>query len=79
MPLAAYLDIMPTLGTRVFAHASCQIIGEVSIGDDCSIWCNAVLRGDVNRIAIGRGRTYRISPWGMSPTRRRASPTDRLC
>ena len=55
MPLAAYLDVMPTLGARVYAHASCQIIGEVSIGDDVSIWCNAVLRGDVNRIVIGRG------------------------
>ena len=55
MPLAAYLDVMPTLGARVYAHAPCQIIGEVSIGDDSSIWCNAVLRGDVNRIVIGRG------------------------
>ena len=55
MPITAYLDTMPMLGARVYAHASCQIIGEVSIGDDCSIWCNAVLRGDVNRIVIGRG------------------------
>lgn len=55
MPLAAFLEKMPTLGARVYTHASCQIIGEVSIGDDCSIWCNAVLRGDVNRIVIGRG------------------------
>ncbi|OGT05556.1 MAG: gamma carbonic anhydrase family protein [Gallionellales bacterium RBG_16_57_15] len=55
MPLAAYLDTMPTLGARVYAHPSCQIIGEVSVGDDVSIWCNAVLRGDVNRIVIGRG------------------------
>lgn len=55
MPLAAYLDTMPTLGARVYCHASCQIIGEVSIGNDCSIWCNTVLRGDVNRIVIGQG------------------------
>ncbi|WP_435626345.1 gamma carbonic anhydrase family protein [Candidatus Ferrigenium straubiae] len=55
MPVAAYLDKMPILGARVYAHASCQIIGEVSIGDDSSVWCNAVLRGDVNRIVIGRG------------------------
>ncbi len=55
MPLAAYLDTTPILGARVYAHASCQIIGDVSIGDDSSIWCNAVLRGDVNRIVIGRG------------------------
>lgn len=55
MPLAPYLDTMPVLGARVFAHDSCQIIGEVSIGDDSSVWCNAVLRGDVNRIVIGYG------------------------
>jgi len=55
MSLAAYLDITPMLGARVYAHPSCQIIGDVTIGDDSSIWCNAVLRGDVNRIVIGRG------------------------
>ena len=55
MPLAAYLDTIPTLGARVYAHASCQIIGDVTISDDSSIWCNAVLRGDVNRIVIGQG------------------------
>ena len=55
MPLAAYLDDIPTLGAHVYVHASCQIIGDVSIGNDSSIWCNAVLRGDVNRIVIGQG------------------------
>lgn len=55
MPVTAYLNTMPILGDRVYSHASSQIIGEVSIGDDSSIWCNAVLRGDVNRIVIGRG------------------------
>ncbi|TXT22805.1 MAG: carbonic anhydrase family 3 [Gallionellaceae bacterium] len=54
MSIAAYLGTTPFVGARVFAHASCQIIGEVSVGDDSSIWCNAVLRGDVNRIVIGR-------------------------
>jgi carbonic anhydrase/acetyltransferase-like protein (isoleucine patch superfamily) len=55
MPIAPYLDTVPVLGARVFAHDSCQIIGEVSIGEDSSVWCNAVLRGDVNRIVIGCG------------------------
>ena len=55
MPLAAFLDTTPILGARVYTHASCQIIGDVSIGDDSSIWCNTVLRGDVNRIVIGKG------------------------
>jgi carbonic anhydrase/acetyltransferase-like protein (isoleucine patch superfamily) len=55
MPLAPYLNTSPVLGERVFLHSSCQVIGDVRIGDDSSVWCNAVLRGDVNRIAIGRG------------------------
>ncbi len=55
MPLAAYLDTTPVLGARVYAHPSSQIIGDVTIGDDSSVWCNAVLRGDVNRIVIGKG------------------------
>ncbi len=55
MPITAYLDAMPVLGERVYLHPSCQVIGEVTIGDDSSVWCNTVLRGDVNRIAIGRG------------------------
>ncbi len=54
MPLTAYLDVMPILGARVFVHASAQIIGNVRIGNDSSIWCNTVLRGDVNLIVIGR-------------------------
>ncbi|MDO9012441.1 MAG: gamma carbonic anhydrase family protein [Gallionella sp.] len=55
MPLSSYLNSMPVLGNRVYLHPSCQVIGDVTIGDDSSIWCNTVLRGDVNRIAIGRG------------------------
>ena len=55
MPVAPYLDTAPRLGAGVYLHASAQLIGDVSLGDDCSVWCNAVVRGDVNRIVIGRG------------------------
>lgn len=55
MPVSAYLDSHPVVGNRVYLHPSCQVIGEVTLGDDSSVWCNAVLRGDVNRIVIGRG------------------------
>jgi carbonic anhydrase/acetyltransferase-like protein (isoleucine patch superfamily) len=54
MPLEHYLDTFPVIGDRVYLHSSCQVIGDVKIGDDSSIWCNTVLRGDVNRIQIGR-------------------------
>lgn len=55
MPISRYLSTMPVAGERVFLHPSCQVIGDVKLGDDSSVWCNTVLRGDVNRISIGRG------------------------
>ena len=53
MPLAPYLNTSPVLGENIFLHASAQVIGDVRIGRDSSIWCNTVLRGDVNSIVIG--------------------------
>lgn len=55
MPVSAYLDTLPVIGERVFLHSSCQVVGDVTIGADSSVWCNTVLRGDVNRIVIGQG------------------------
>ncbi|GGY09443.1 gamma carbonic anhydrase family protein [Massilia dura] len=54
MPLSAYLDAFPQLAERVYLHDSAQVIGNVRLGADSSVWCNAVLRGDVNDIVIGR-------------------------
>jgi carbonic anhydrase/acetyltransferase-like protein (isoleucine patch superfamily) len=55
MPISSYLTTSPQLSERNYLHESAQVIGDVRLGDDSSIWCNAVLRGDVNYIAIGRG------------------------
>ena len=54
MPVEPYRDITPAVAAGVFLHASAQIIGDVTLGEDSSVWCNAVVRGDVNRIVIGR-------------------------
>ena len=43
----------PQIGKNVFLADNATIIGDVVIGDDCSIWFNTVLRGDVNSIRIG--------------------------
>ena len=53
MPLSPYLDTFPRVGESCFLHPSAQLIGEVRLGQDSSVWCNTVLRGDVNRIEIG--------------------------
>ncbi len=55
MPISTYLNATPVVGERVYLHPSCQVIGDVQLGEDSSVWCNAVLRGDVNRIVVGRG------------------------
>ena len=43
----------PKIGKDCFLAANATIVGDVTIGDGCSIWFNAVLRGDVNTITIG--------------------------
>ena len=44
---------MPTLGDRTYVDPAATVIGDVVLGDDVSIWPNAVLRGDVHYIRIG--------------------------
>ena len=53
--MSSYLSTSPAVAERVFIHDSAQVIGDVTIGPDSSVWCNTVLRGDVNRIVIGTG------------------------
>jgi gamma-carbonic anhydrase len=43
----------PRIGERVFVAENAAIIGDVHLGDDCSIWYAATIRGDVNAIRIG--------------------------
>ncbi|HAT31622.1 MAG TPA: gamma carbonic anhydrase family protein [Janthinobacterium sp.] len=53
MPISSYLENSPQLAERIYLHPSAQAIGDVRIGHDSSVWCNTVLRGDVNHIRIG--------------------------
>ena len=43
----------PKIGENCYLAENSTIVGDVTIGNDCSIWFNAVLRGDVNPIRIG--------------------------
>jgi gamma-carbonic anhydrase len=43
----------PKIGKNCFLAENATIIGEVEMGDDCSIWFNAVIRGDVHYIKMG--------------------------
>jgi carbonic anhydrase/acetyltransferase-like protein (isoleucine patch superfamily) len=55
VPLASYLGVSPQLETGVYVHPSAQIIGDATLGAQASVWCNAVIRADVNHVRIGTG------------------------
>src|SRR5690242_17656534 len=46
-------NIYPQFGNNCFIAPNATIVGDVIMGNDCSIWFNAVLRGDVNSIRLG--------------------------
>ena len=43
----------PIFGQNIFLADNATVVGEVSMGDNCSVWFSAVIRGDVNSIKIG--------------------------
>ncbi len=48
-----YKGVMPTIGPGCYIDQSAQVIGDVTLGENASIWMNAVVRGDVHYIKIG--------------------------
>ena len=47
------LGMEPRIGEGTFLAETAVVIGDVTVGRDCSIWYGAVLRGDVNTITVG--------------------------
>lgn len=45
--------IAPKLGNDCWVAPNATIVGDVTMGEECSVWFNAVVRGDVNSIKIG--------------------------
>ena len=52
-PIQTFEQHRPQLGERVYVADQSLVIGQVSLGDDSSVWPMSVLRGDVQRIDIG--------------------------
>ena len=46
-------DKSPVWGENCFIAENATLVGDVIMGDDCSVWFNAVVRGDVNSIRMG--------------------------
>jgi carbonic anhydrase/acetyltransferase-like protein (isoleucine patch superfamily) len=51
--IRAFQGIKPVISTNCYVDPSAQIIGDVTLAEQASVWMNAVLRGDVNSIRIG--------------------------
>ena len=52
--LRPFRGVLPRVHATAFIDHSAQIIGDVEIGEESSVWMNVVIRGDVHRIRIGR-------------------------
>jgi carbonic anhydrase/acetyltransferase-like protein (isoleucine patch superfamily) len=51
--LESFLRKKPRLGKGVYIAHGAVLVGDVTVGDYSSVWHNAVLRGDINRIVVG--------------------------
>ena len=52
--LRPFRGVLPRVHATAFIDHSAQIIGDVEIGEESSVWMNVVIRGDVHHIRIGR-------------------------
>ncbi|MBI5420634.1 MAG: gamma carbonic anhydrase family protein [Deltaproteobacteria bacterium] len=52
--ITPYKGIVPVCHPTVFVAEGAVVIGDVEIGEDSSVWFNSVVRGDINRIRIGK-------------------------
>ena len=52
--IRSFKDTTPIVDASAYVDHSAQVIGDVQIGPESSVWMNVVIRGDVNGIRIGR-------------------------
>ena len=45
--------VQPQIPDSAYVDQSAQVIGDVQLGEQASVWCNAVLRGDMYYIRVG--------------------------
>ncbi len=53
--LDRFLRCSPRVGKGVYIARGAVVLGDVTLGEASSVWYNAVLRGDIERIVVGRG------------------------
>jgi carbonic anhydrase/acetyltransferase-like protein (isoleucine patch superfamily) len=72
MTLYSLGKLAPKVDPKAFVHPTAQLIGNVVVGAEASVWPGAVLRGDFNRIEIGEGSSVQdnavLHPRSPHPT-----------
>ncbi len=53
MPVLPFMGVMPTVAPDAWIAPGAQVIGNVTLGSEASVWYNCVLRGDVESITVG--------------------------
>lgn len=53
MSIRAFKEHLPSLGEKVYIDEQAAVMGQVTLGNDCSVWPMTVIRGDVNTISVG--------------------------
>ena len=51
--IRTYKGLIPSVPASCYVDPSAQVIGDVTLGEQASVWMNAVVRGDVNSIRVG--------------------------
>ena len=51
--IRSFRDTIPSIGENSYIDESAVVIGDVVIGENCSVWPLTVIRGDINKIRIG--------------------------
>jgi carbonic anhydrase/acetyltransferase-like protein (isoleucine patch superfamily) len=51
--IRSFRGVTPSIGANSYIDESAVVIGDVEIGENCSVWPLTVIRGDINRIRIG--------------------------
>ena len=54
-------DLSPNIHPSAWVAENAQVVGNVSLGEDCSVWFGVVMRGDTERLTIGRGTNIQDS------------------
>ena len=66
--IRSHKGVHPEFGDRVWIDPSAVVIGDVVLGEDCSVWPMTTIRGDMHQIRIGSAAVFRTAASVTLPT-----------